>query len=161
MRLILAVLIWVSCLGAEFLRVDVAFEDIGCASCLESLQGRLERVRGVERGEIDAPNGLATVFLTEGNRVRLAPLLARVTQDGTKILRTHVEARGAVATGDAGLVFTPSGLTQSYRLNLPDGIKPAFEPGLRYRVKGEVTEGAKGEDPALDADSVDPEAGRE
>ena len=154
-------LVWVSCLGAEFVRIDVAFEDIGCASCLESLQGRLERVRGVERVEIDAPNGLATVFLSEGNRVRLAPLLARVTQDGTKTLRTHVEVRGTVATGAAGLAFTPSGLTQSYRLRVPAGIQPAFERGVRYRVKGEVTEGGKGEDPALDADSVNPEAGRQ
>ena len=73
-------------------------------------------MRGVERVEIDAERGVATLHLAPGNRVRLTPLLSRITQDGTKILRTEVEAKGTIVNNAPGLVFQTSGLKQTYRL---------------------------------------------
>ena len=106
----LTMLVVVLPLGAEFLRVEVTFQDTGCASCIASLERRLGRVRGVERVEIDAERGIATVDLESNNRVRLTPLLSRITQDGTKILQTRVAANGTITTTEQGLVFQPSGL---------------------------------------------------
>ena len=142
-------------LCAEFLRIDVALEDIGCASCIESLQRRLARVRGVERAEIDAKLGIATMHLAAKNRVRLRPLLSRITQDGTKVLRTEVIARGSVEAGETGLLFRPSGLTQAYVLVLEQqAMKDKPLAGVTYEVRGVVSPAESGAKPALRASSV-------
>jgi copper chaperone CopZ len=152
-------------LSAEFLRIDVAFEDIGCASCIESLEGRLARVRGVERVEIDAKRGVATLHLAAKNHVRLRPLLSRITQDGTKVARIDVIALGSIQTGSietgsietttAGFLFQPSGLTQAYRLKFEaKAIKGQPRSGATYKVRGEVSRVEPGAKPILQAISV-------
>ena len=154
MRLVCVLLVSALCLRGEFLRIDVSFEDIGCASCLESLEGRLRRVRGVERVEIDAAKGVATLYLEPGNKVRLAPLLSRITQDGTKILSTRVKARGTIGSSEPGFLFQPSGLAETYRLRFSADTRATFEPGAIYRILGAVSEIAPAESPVLQADSV-------
>ncbi len=145
-------------LSAEFLRIDVAFEDIGCASCIESLNRRLARVRGVERAEIDAKRGVATLHLAAKNRVRLRPLLSRITQDGTKVVRTEVIASGSIEIAELGFLFQPSGLTQTYLLELDEkAMKGELHPNVTYKVKGIVLGGA-GAKPILRASSVTIEA---
>ena len=140
MRLALIVLGAVLPLGAELLKVEVTFQDTGCASCIASLERRLARVRGVERVEIDAGRGLATLDLAPDNRVRLTPLLSRITQDGTKILRTEMVAKGAITTGADGLVFQPSGRKQAYRVEFEQEIsETAAQLGAMYTVRGIVT----------------------
>lgn len=146
------------CLRGEFLRIEVAFQDTGCASCLESLQGRLERVRGVERVEIDAANGIAKMQLAAGNKVRLAPLLARITQDGTKILNTGVVARGVISAAEPGPMFQPSGLAESYRLKLSAKPNPAFEAGAAYRVEGAIQQPEASDYAILQVKTVTPDS---
>ena len=145
-------------LSAEFLRIDVAFEDIGCASCIESLQGRLARVRGVARAEIDAKCGVAALHLAARNRVRLRPLLSRITQDGTKVAQIDVIARGTIEAAERGLLFHPSGLAQTYLLELKGKtMKGELHPNVICKVKGIVL-GADGAKPILRAASVTIEA---
>jgi len=158
MRLALLILILALSLRAEFLRIEVAFEDIGCASCLESLEGRLKRVRGVEQADIDPAKGLAKLRLTRGNRVRLTLLLGRITQDGTKVLRTHVEARGTITISQPEFLFQPADLSQSYRLKLPAQIKRSFEAGVIYRIAGTVPQSGPSGEPVIEAESVLAEA---
>ncbi len=146
-------------LCAEYLKVEVTFEDTGCASCIASLEGRLGRVRGVDRVEIDAQRGVATLYLAPNNRVRLTPLLSRVTQDGTKILRTEVEAKGTIVTAAHGLVFQPSGLTQTYRLEFnKEASNTSFQTGSTYAVQGVVSGIAPGSEATLTAASITPES---
>lgn len=146
-------------LRAEFLRVEVTFQDTGCASCIESLEGRLSRVRGMERVEIDAEKGVAVMHLEAGNRVRLTPLLSRITQDGTEILGTKVEGLGAIARDGDGLTFTPSNLNQAYRLELEgEAAKVSPEAGVVYRVRGSVSGVEPGAVAVLKASSVEEEA---
>lgn len=38
---------------AEFLRVEVFIRDMNCESCSETLAGSLQRMRGVEKAEVD------------------------------------------------------------------------------------------------------------
>ena len=154
MRLAMLLLVAALPLSAEFLRIDVAFEDIGCASCIESLEGRLARVRGV-----------ATLHLAAKTHVRLRPLLSRITQDGTKVARIDVIALGSIQTGSietgsietttAGFLFQPSGLTQAYRLKFEaKAIKGQPRSGATYKVRGEVSRVEPGAKPILQAISV-------
>ncbi len=147
---------WKSRLDAEFLRVEVEFQDTGCATCIASLEGRLSRVRGMERVEIDAERGIAVMHLALKNRVRLTPLLSRITQDGTKILGTKVIARGSVESTPNGLMFVPA-QNQSYRLVLVgEAAKAALEADQVYEVRGSVTEADPGGEPRLEAISLEP-----
>jgi hypothetical protein len=146
------------CLRGEYLRIEVAFQDTGCATCLESLQGRLERVRGVERVEIDAANGIARMQLAAGNKVRLAPLLARITQDGTKILDTRVVARGVISAAEPGPLFQISGISESYRLKLSADSNAAFEAGTTCRIEGAIREPEAPDEAILYAEAVTPDS---
>jgi copper chaperone CopZ len=154
MRVVTLVLFATLIASAEFLRIEVTFEDIGCASCVESLQGRLARVRGVEKVEVDAEKRLATLHLEPGNQVRLAPLLARITQDGTKVTRVAVSAEGTIGSTQDGLVFQPSALTDLYRLHLPaeNAINP--RPGAIYAIEGTVDGAGIDRGPILKAASA-------
>ena len=153
--LVLTMLVAVLPLGAEFLKVEVTFEDTGCASCIASLEGRLGRVRGVERVQIDAERGVATLHLAPNNRVRLTPLLSRITQDGTKILRTEVETKGTITTAEQDLVFQTSGLKQTYRLEFDkEASKTSFQAGSVYTVRGAVSTITPGSQAILTVDSV-------
>ncbi len=146
-------------LHAEFLRVEVTFQDTGCASCIASLEGRLSRVRGMGRVEIDAERGVATMHLAAGNRVRLTPLLSRITQDGTEILGAKVEGLGVIETTSEGLAFVPTNLSQTYRLRLEGGAgKRTPEPGALYRVRGSATGVEAGTEPVISAASFEVEA---
>ncbi len=138
---------------AEFLWVAVTFEDIGCVSCVDSLQGRLARVRGVEKVEVDAAKRTATLHLQPGNRVRLGPLLSRITQDGTKVTGVVVSAQGTIESTQEGLAFQPSGLSQPYRLQLPPPAKIEPRPGAVYSIRGTVEDAGTGE-PLLKAESA-------
>ena len=57
----------------------------------------------MEKVEIDPDRGVVIMHLAPKNRVRLTPLLARITQGGTKILATKVEARGVIESLQQGL----------------------------------------------------------
>ncbi len=155
-RLILILLLTAATsLEAEFLCVEVAFQDTGCVSCIASLEGRLGRVRGMERVETDPDRGVAVMHLAPKNRVRLTPLLARITQDGTKILGTKVEVRGIIESMPQGLTFTPTGLSQTYDLALEGeaaGTTP--ESSLIYRLRGSIEETKPGSEPRLKANAV-------
>ncbi|MCP5112659.1 MAG: heavy-metal-associated domain-containing protein [bacterium] len=151
MRPVLVLLAAALPLGAEFLQLEVQFEGVGCASCIESLEGRLGRVRGVERVEVDAGRSLAMLDLAPENRVRLGPLLSRITQDGTRIVQTSVVARGTIETGEPGLLFRPTGLKRAYRLELGEAVsKIVPRTGATYKVRGVVP----GTDTVLKAESV-------
>ena len=146
-------------LGAEFLRIEVRFQDTGCASCIASLERRLSRVRGMDRVEIDAERGVATMHLEAGNRVRLTPLLSRITQDGTEILNTKVEGVGVVEREGDVLRFVPTNLSQAYQLEMEGAAaKTTPEEGAAYRVRGSVTGVEPGGEPVISAASLEAEA---
>lgn len=115
MRLLL-ILLLASSARAEFLDLRIAFQATDCVSCAESLEGRLARVRGVEKVELNLAPSTVHLTLAPGNKVRLGPLEARITQDGTKILSIEAVCRGQAVQTDDGLALHPSGLTQTLPL---------------------------------------------
>ncbi len=158
MRLaVLLLVLWVPG-RAEFFRLEVEFQGLGCASCIESLPGRLKRSRGVESVEVDAERSVVTLRLQAGNRVRLGTVLSKITQDGTKVVRTKVVAVGVVAESGQGLVFVPKGLSRKYRL---EGDGGRLEVSGTYRVEGVVPVAGGGEGPVLRIEDVRPAGGGE
>jgi hypothetical protein len=142
-------------LGAQFVRIEVAFQDTGCASCIESLEGRLSRVRGVERVELDAAQGLVTLHLAAENRVRLTPLLSRITQDGTRILRTGVAARGTIIASEEGYALQLAQPVQTFRLQLgKDLLQGKPRADLIYKITAVVSGTQRGEELLLKVESI-------
>jgi copper chaperone CopZ len=156
MRLAIVLLVTALSASAEFRRVEVDFQGIDCVSCVESLPGRLERVRGVEAVEVDLDRSRVTVRLEAGNRARLAPLLSRITQDGTKILRVEAVVRGKITQHGETLGCQPTGLTETYRLQFAEGasrLNP--QDGALYEIRGVVSEIEPGAEPVLAVESVE------
>lgn len=142
---------------AEFLRIEVTFQGTDCISCTKSLQGRLERVRAVASVALDLERSIVTMDLEAENKVRLAPLLSRITQDGTKILRIDAVAKGAIARQEGKLRFQPAGLQETYRLRLPaEDSKRQPQPDSLYEIRGTILEFEPGADALIEAVSATP-----
>jgi copper chaperone CopZ len=155
MRLVIVLLAVGLPAAAQFQQMEVTFEDTGCASCVESLEGRLARVRGVEAVDLDAERGVVTLRLEENNRVRLGPLFARITQDGTKITRVAAVAHGAIEGSPDTWVFHPSGLGQTFRLQLTgEAAKIRPEGGAVYKVSGVLSGTEFGEGSVFEAAAI-------
>jgi hypothetical protein len=150
MRAAILLLVTTLAAHAEFLRVEVTFQGTDCISCTESLQGRLERVRGVESVALDLERSIVTLGLAAENSVRLAPLLSRITQDGTKISRIEIVAKGAILREEGKLRFQPVGLKETYRLQLSaEDSKRELQQGSLYEVRGTVLEFEPGADAVI------------
>ena len=157
MRLAILLLATALSASAEFRQVEVDFEGTGCVSCAESMPGRLERVRGVEKVEVDLDRSRLSIHLEAGNKARLGPLLSRVTQDGTKIRRVEAVVRGTISQQGSAANFQPSGLTETYLLKLAAGaskLKP--QDGVLYEIEGVVSGIEPGGDAALEAQAARP-----
>lgn len=101
-RLATLLLLWAMAAPAQFLEFRVRFDDGGCLSCAESLEGRLKRVRGVETVTLDLQRGIVELKLAADNRIRLAPLMSRIEQGAAKALETRLVAQG-VLVDDVGV----------------------------------------------------------
>ena len=84
------------CSFAQFRTIEMTFKGVGCASCIESLPGRVQRLRGVESATVDAGTGVLRVKLAEQNRVRVEQIRDFVEQDGTKAASAVVSATGEI-----------------------------------------------------------------
>jgi copper chaperone CopZ len=154
MRLVIFLLALGLPAAAQFRQLEVTFEDTGCASCVESLEGRLARVRGVEAVNLDAERSVVTLRLEENNRVRLGPLFARITQDGTKITRVAAVALGAIERNADAWVFHPSGLGQTFRLQLTGEAKVRPESGVVYKISGVLSGTELGDGSVFEAAAI-------
>lgn len=125
---------------AQFDSIELAFEGVGCASCIESMPPRIKRMRGVEEVSVDAPASRLKVRLAASNRVRLEQVRDVIQQDGTKVRSAEVTARGTVSRQDGKWMFQP----------VPGGASYVLEGGSRwteggsYRVSGLISSPAPG-----------------
>jgi copper chaperone CopZ len=155
MRVAILLLATAVCSSAEFRRIEIDFEGTGCASCAESLPERLKRVRGVERAEVDLDRNRVTVHLEPGNKTRLAPVVSRITQDGTKIRRVETVARGTITRQGSALSFQLSEVNETYHLRAPESASPFnAEDGVLYEIGGVVSGIEPGAEPTLQAESI-------
>jgi copper chaperone CopZ len=131
MRLAL-LLVLASPLSAQFRSIEITFEGIGCSSCMESLPGRLERLRGVESVKVDPQSAVVKIQLAEQNRVRLEQVRDMIEQDGTKARKAIVAVKGELAQVDGKWVLQPPSLPSSYE------IEAASPSAGTVTVSGEV-----------------------
>ncbi len=103
----LAGLLFVLPLCGQLRSIEMSFEGIGCASCLESLPGRLGRIRGIESATVDTKAGLLRVKLAEQNRVRVEQIRDMVEQDGTRATSAAVSIAGELKREDGSWVLRP------------------------------------------------------
>lgn len=81
---------------AEWRELRLTFKPTDCASCVESLESRLMRVRGVKAAFVDAEKNRVALIFTENNRIRLSRIQAVIEQDGTRIASVEGKATGTV-----------------------------------------------------------------
>lgn len=102
---------------AQFSFIELRFEGVGCAPCIESMPERMKRLRGVESASVDAAKGLLTVKLAQQNRVRVEQIRDAIEQDGTKARSATVQIRGKA---DADRMLSAQGVSAQYRLEGKD-----------------------------------------
>ena len=117
---------------AQFRSMEITFEGIGCASCMESLPGRVQRLRGVESAKVDTQRGTLKIQLAEQNRVRLEQVRDMIEQDGTKVKTAAITVKGELAQVDGKWVLQPPALPASYE------IEAASPSAGTVTVAGEV-----------------------
>ena len=137
---------------AQFRQIEVRFQDSGCASCVESLQSRLQRIRGVERVSAGAADGIVFlgVLLAGDNRVRLQQVRDFIEQGGNRILTIHVDLKGAIRREGESYLVLPAGGPQSYPIDLSalggEGRKllSGASPDAVFRLEGDLIRPAPG-----------------
>ena len=123
--LLLLILTLLPCL-AQFRTIEIAFEGIGCAPCIESLPSRMQRIRGVESATVDANHGILKLQLAEQNRIRLEQVRDAIEQDGTKATTAQVAAIGTLARQASAWTLNLKGGAISYEITVSDS---ALKPG--------------------------------
>jgi copper chaperone CopZ len=114
-----ALLLTAAPLAAEFLRVEVNFSGMECASCAASVISRLERMRGVEAVNAALDRGRLEIVLKSGNTLRLDNLRDTVKNAGFTLGLIRVSVRGAAVKEGGEWKFQVEGSDQALRLNAP------------------------------------------
>ena len=119
-------------MAAQLRSVDLSFTGIECASCLDSLPGRIQRLRGVESAQVHAAKQTVAVKLAGQNRIRLEQIRDAIEQDGTKVREATLTVTGVLGEAEAG--------SGRWLLQLPNGAQ--FEvsvdggpPSAQYALK--------------------------
>jgi copper chaperone CopZ len=81
---------------AEFLHMEVFIRDMNCESCSATLAGSLQRMRGVEKAEVDFKAGTVRLELAEKNRIGVEQVWDAIKRVGFTPGETTVSLRGAL-----------------------------------------------------------------
>lgn len=79
---------------AEFLRIEMGFGGMECASCSQFIENRFSRNPGVESVSIDKQKSAVILKLKPGNKVRLTQVRDFVQQSGFTPKDAQVVVRG-------------------------------------------------------------------
>jgi copper chaperone CopZ len=121
------------CCSAQLQSVDIRVSGLDCASCAESIEKRLKRVRGVESASLDSASGTVHISLAAENSVKLDSI-----RDALKGL--------GYTPGDAVVVLV--GSVTGDRVSLPHQqdafvLDKAAASADRVRIKGTVATGTQ------------------
>jgi copper chaperone CopZ len=119
---------------AEFLRMEVAIRDMDCQPCSESLAAAFQRMRGVEKADVDFKNGTVRLTLAEKNRVGIEQVWDAIKRVGFTPGETKVNVRGSVKASklevpEIGKTFVIEGTaTEGESVTLVGTIAPPPDP---------------------------------
>lgn len=102
-------------LAAEFLSVRLEVPDMDCASCVQSLESGLKRIRGVEKVTISQRTG-AELVLQPGNKLTLERLRDAIKGVGFTPKTAHVRVKGTPVTDSGQWRFTVDVINQTFNL---------------------------------------------
>ncbi len=81
---------------AEFLHIEVFIRDMNCESCSATLAASLQRLRGVEKAEVDFKAGTVRLDLAEKNRTGVEQVWDAIKRVGFTPGDTKVSVRGTL-----------------------------------------------------------------
>lgn len=93
MKCFLLLLSALSC-SAEYLRIEVKYGGMECASCTSFIQNKLGKTAGVQSVQIDGKTSAVVITLTPGNAVKLRSVRDTVQQSGFAIKEVKTKLRG-------------------------------------------------------------------
>ncbi len=138
----LLILLAMSCaLRAEFLRVELTVGGLECASCAQSVDRSLKRIRGVESAEFRIKDSAAVVELAAGNRIELARIRDAMKGIGYTPKAAKVTARGEAREQDGKWVFRPAELDSELPLDGPAQELRKYQ-GAVVIVEGTIADAA-------------------
>jgi len=115
--------------SAEFLRIEQSLTALDCASCAQSLAGRMKRMWGVESAEL-TPDGFLRLQLKPDNAVRLETIRDLAKGGGFTPKEAKVKVRGTAVETGGKWELQIEGLDQSYSLERAfEGIKRLYYRG--------------------------------
>jgi copper chaperone CopZ len=123
-----------STLHAEFLRMEVVIRDMDCQPCSESLAAAFQRMRGVEKADVDFKTGTVRLTLAEKNRVGIDQVWDAIKRVGFTPGETKVNVRGVVKASklevpEIGKTFVIEGTaTEGESVTLVGTIAPPPDP---------------------------------
>jgi len=113
----------------QFRSMELTFEGMGCASCIESMPARMKRMRGVESATVEG--NVLKISLAGQNRVKIEQVRDAIEQDGTKAKRASVVVKGdLIREGDQWLLRTPGA---SYKVEYAGALSEGA-----HLVRGEI-----------------------
>ena len=115
MRLVLLLAMMAAPLCAEFLTVRMEVSNMDCATCVQSLEMGLKRIRGVEKVTVGPQNSVDFV-LQAGNKVTLERLRDAIKGVGFTPGTAHVVAKGKALTSEGQWRFEVDVLAKVYNL---------------------------------------------
>lgn len=115
-------------LRAEFLKIEITFGGMECASCTDFLENKFTRNRNVKSVQIDRQKGILTLELKPENKVRFEDIRDQVQQSGFTPKQSRVTVSGIIQ--DDGTLQIPE-IGQAWKLS---GDRPAA--GKRVTVHG-------------------------
>lgn len=122
---------------AEYLKIEMGFGGMECASCTEFIEGKFTRNRNVKSVHVDKQNSVLTLELKPDNKLRLEQVRDQVQQSGFTPKDTRVVVQGVAQNG----ALTISGLEQQIAVTDPKQLLSGYAD-KRVRVEGEVKTGA-------------------
>ena len=107
-----ATLLCAGCLPAEYLRIEYIARNMDCASCVDSLDGRLKKIKGVKSAESKPQEGRVTVVLAPENTVRLERVRDDIKNAGFPVGEARVVVRGRIVTAEGKWRLEVAGIEQ-------------------------------------------------
>jgi hypothetical protein len=141
--------------SAEFLRIEQSLTALDCASCAQSLAGRMKRMRGVESADL-TPDGFLRLELKRDNTVKLETIRDLAKGGGFTPKEARVKVRGKAVETAGKWELQIEGLDEAYSLERAPDLPP-LNSGQRILAVGIVLPAQPRVTPILQLTGFQPE----
>ena len=115
---LLALILAVAPLGAEFLHVEQSVTGLDCISCAESAPRNLKKIKGVESASFRTADAVAVLDLKNGNSVPLGDIRDAMKRMGYTPVGAKVAVRGQARSEGGKWILHVAGIDAQYSLDV-------------------------------------------